>query len=162
MPSPDQVYRLIHAAAPGFADQLRAAAAASHNETELRTVRSAQLRAYSVHLPRVRRPHASLHVIRNVRIPRFEGKPRAPAPGGPVAARACGGRHDVVVPEMKVRELAKHLGSAYPHLRCLFMSGYTANAVAHRGVPDEGVHLVQKPFSARDLAAHVREALASQ
>ncbi len=37
MPSPDQVYRLIHAAAPGFADQLRAAAAASHNEAELRT-----------------------------------------------------------------------------------------------------------------------------
>jgi len=37
MPSPDQVYRRIHAAAPEFAEQLRAAAQASHNEAELRT-----------------------------------------------------------------------------------------------------------------------------
>ena len=39
------------------------------------------------------------------------------------------------------------------------MSGYTADVIAHRGVLDEGVHFIQKPFSMKDLAAKVREAL---
>jgi len=39
------------------------------------------------------------------------------------------------------------------------MSGYTANAIAHRGILDEGVYFIQKPFSIKDLAAKVREAL---
>lgn len=39
------------------------------------------------------------------------------------------------------------------------MSGYTADAIAHRGVLDKGVHFIQKPFSIRELAGKVREAL---
>jgi hypothetical protein len=39
------------------------------------------------------------------------------------------------------------------------MSGYTANVIAHRGVLDDGVHFLQKPFSRRDLALRVHEAL---
>jgi FixJ family two-component response regulator len=39
------------------------------------------------------------------------------------------------------------------------MSGYTANVIAHRGVLDEGVNFIQKPFSKKDLAVKVREAL---
>ena len=39
------------------------------------------------------------------------------------------------------------------------MSGYTANVIAHQGVLDEGVHFIQKPFTNRDLAAAIREAL---
>ena len=39
------------------------------------------------------------------------------------------------------------------------MSGYTADVIAHHGVLDEGVHFIQKPFSMKDLAAKVREAL---
>ena len=66
---------------------------------------------------------------------------------------------DVVMPEMNGRELAKNLLPLYPGLKCLFMSGYTANVIAHHGVLDEGVHFIQKPFSMRDLAAKVREAL---
>jgi DNA-binding response OmpR family regulator len=41
------------------------------------------------------------------------------------------------------------------------MSGYTANVIAHRGVLDDGVHFLQKPFSMKDLAAKVRETLES-
>jgi FixJ family two-component response regulator len=41
----------------------------------------------------------------------------------------------------------------------LFMSGNTANAIAHHGVLDEGVPFIQKPFSIQDLATKVREAL---
>ena len=66
---------------------------------------------------------------------------------------------DVVMPEMNGRDLAKNLLALYPHLKCLFTSGYTANVIAHHGVLDENVQFIQKPFSRKDLAAKVREAL---
>jgi len=39
------------------------------------------------------------------------------------------------------------------------MSGYTSNVIAHRGVLEEGVNFIQKPFSKKELAAKVRAAL---
>ncbi|BBO83284.1 hypothetical protein DSCO28_38500 [Desulfosarcina ovata subsp. sediminis] len=66
---------------------------------------------------------------------------------------------DVVMPGMNGRDLAKRLLSIHSHLRCLFMSGYTANVIAHHGVLDEGVNFIQKPFSKEQLGAKVREAL---
>jgi len=47
----------------------------------------------------------------------------------------------------------------YPDVKRLIMSGYTANVIAHRGVLEDGVDFIQKPFSMNDLAAKVREAL---
>jgi CheY-like chemotaxis protein len=67
---------------------------------------------------------------------------------------------DVVMPEMNGRDLARNLLGLYPHLKRLYMSGYTANVIAHHGVLDEGVNFIQKPFSRRVLAEKVREALA--
>jgi PAS domain S-box-containing protein len=69
---------------------------------------------------------------------------------------------DVVMPEMNGRLLAKHLRTLNPGLLCLFMSGYTANVIAHHGVLDEGVHFIQKPFSLHALAAKIREALTTE
>ena len=66
---------------------------------------------------------------------------------------------DVVMPEMNGLELANELQAHYPDLKGMFMSGYTANAIAHHGVLDEGVHFIQKPFSKRDLAIIVRKVL---
>ena len=66
---------------------------------------------------------------------------------------------DVVMPGMNGRELAKKLEPIIPDLTCLFMSGYTADVIAHRGVLDEGVYFIQKPFSMQTLAGKVREAL---
>ena len=68
---------------------------------------------------------------------------------------------DVVMPNMNGRELAMHLSQIKPGLRCLYMSGYTANVIAHHGVLDEGVLFLPKPFSVRDLADKVREAMTS-
>ena len=68
---------------------------------------------------------------------------------------------DIVMPEMNGRHLADQLCSVKPELKCLFMSGYTANAIAHRGILEEGVHFIQKPFSIKDLSVKVREALES-
>jgi two-component system cell cycle sensor histidine kinase/response regulator CckA len=66
---------------------------------------------------------------------------------------------DVVMPEMNGRVLARNLLLVFPHLRRLFMSGYTADVIAHQGILDEGVHFIQKPFSTETLAAEVRGAL---
>ena len=66
---------------------------------------------------------------------------------------------DVVMPEMNGRDLAKKLLALHPYLKCLFMSGYTANVIAHHGVLDKGISFLPKPFSRKDLAAKVRETL---
>jgi two-component system cell cycle sensor histidine kinase/response regulator CckA len=66
---------------------------------------------------------------------------------------------DVVMPEMSGWDLAQLLGKVRPALKVLFTSGYTADVISHRGVLDEGVHFLQKPFSMRDLAFKVREVL---
>jgi len=68
---------------------------------------------------------------------------------------------DVVMPGMNGHALARQLRARHPGLKVLFMSGYTADAIAHRGVLDSGVHFIQKPFSRNDLAAKVRETLDS-
>jgi PAS domain S-box-containing protein len=66
---------------------------------------------------------------------------------------------DVVMPDMNGRDLLKELNAFNPEVKCLFMSGYTANVIAHHGVLDEGVHFIQKPFSLPDLANKVRMVL---
>ena len=66
---------------------------------------------------------------------------------------------DVVMPEMNGRDLAKNLLLLYPNLKRLFMSGYTAIVIAHHGVLDKSVNFIQKPFSKKDLATKVKEAL---
>ncbi len=66
---------------------------------------------------------------------------------------------DVVMPGMNGHELSRRLVETQPGLGCLFMSGYTANVIAHRGILDEGVHFLQKPFAMQALAIKVREAL---
>jgi signal transduction histidine kinase/ActR/RegA family two-component response regulator len=69
---------------------------------------------------------------------------------------------DVVMPEMNGRDLARNLLSLYPDLKRLFMSGYTANVIAHHGVLDEGVNFIQKPFTMQDLAAKIRNVLVDE
>jgi len=66
---------------------------------------------------------------------------------------------DVVMPEMNGRELAERLSAIRPNLKCLYMSGYTADVIAHRGIIDEGVSFIQKPFLSDDFAARVRQVL---
>jgi|GEM_PF-276476 len=63
---------------------------------------------------------------------------------------------DVVMPEMSGRNLSDQIHNLYPSIKTLFMSGYTANVIAHNGVLDEGVKFIQKPFSSHDLGIKVR------
>ncbi len=66
---------------------------------------------------------------------------------------------DVVMPEINGRDLAKQLLTLYPQFKALFMSGYTADVIARRGVLDHGVSYIQKPFSLNELSLKVREVL---
>jgi len=66
---------------------------------------------------------------------------------------------DMVMPEMNGSDLAKQMISLYPNLKCLFMSGYTANVVVHNDILDKGMNFIPKPFSMKELDAGVREAL---
>jgi len=66
---------------------------------------------------------------------------------------------DVVMPGMNGRELAEQLRAIRPNLRCLYMSGYTADVITHRGILDEGVNFIQKPFGSDGFAAKVRQVL---
>lgn len=66
---------------------------------------------------------------------------------------------DVVMPQMNGRDLSKKILRMYPGLKCLFMSGYTANVIAHHGILDTGVQFINKPFSKQDLATKVRDVL---
>lgn len=68
---------------------------------------------------------------------------------------------DVIMPGMNGRVLTEKLLANRPKMKCLFMSGYTANVISHHGVLDDGVHFIQKPFAKRELAAKIRQALSS-
>jgi len=68
---------------------------------------------------------------------------------------------DVIMPEMNGKDLAELLLISHPNLKCLFMSGYTANVIAGHGVLDKGINFIQKPFSVKDLSIKVRETLMS-
>jgi two-component system, cell cycle sensor histidine kinase and response regulator CckA len=63
------------------------------------------------------------------------------------------------MPEMSGPELAGRTDILCPRLKHLFMSGYTADVMARRGILDEGILFIQKPFSMKDLAAGVRAAM---
>jgi two-component system cell cycle sensor histidine kinase/response regulator CckA len=66
---------------------------------------------------------------------------------------------DVVMPGMNGKELAEKIKLIHPGLKCVFMSGYTADVIAHHGVLEEGVDFINKPFSIKELASKVRKAL---
>ena len=66
---------------------------------------------------------------------------------------------DVVMPGMNGKELKDKIKVKYPAIKVLFMSGYPADIVAHRGVLEEGVEFLQKPFTQILLAKKIREVL---
>jgi signal transduction histidine kinase len=66
---------------------------------------------------------------------------------------------DVIMPQMTGRDVWQTISQARPDLKCLFMSGYAADVISHRGVLEAGVHFLQKPFTQEALAEKVRETL---
>ena len=67
---------------------------------------------------------------------------------------------DVIMPKMGGPELALRLAAGNPEMRVLFISGYTENAVIHKGMLEPGLHHLAKPFTPDALARKVSEVLA--
>jgi two-component system, cell cycle sensor histidine kinase and response regulator CckA len=68
---------------------------------------------------------------------------------------------DVVMPEMNGRELAGRIAQLRPGMKVLFMSGYSSEIVARRGIMEKGMQFIQKPFDMTVLHAKIRETLAA-
>jgi len=68
---------------------------------------------------------------------------------------------DVIMPEMNGRALAERLMALRPGLKCLFISGYTADVIARGGVLEDGLHFIQKPFATVEIAGKIRQTLES-
>jgi CheY-like chemotaxis protein len=67
---------------------------------------------------------------------------------------------DVVLPGgANGRDVAETLLQRHQGLRVVFMSGYDRDSVVHNGRLDEGVELLEKPFSAEKLLRKVRAVL---
>ena len=69
---------------------------------------------------------------------------------------------DVMLPGgMDGVELAHEARRRRPHLPVLYASAYSATALEHQGRLDGSAHLIQKPFTRRDLAAKIAALLES-
>ena len=58
---------------------------------------------------------------------------------------------DVVMPGMNGKEMADRIKAMNPEIKVLFMSGYTADIVAQRGIVEEGLFYIQKPLDMMEL-----------
>lgn len=66
---------------------------------------------------------------------------------------------DVVLPGLSGPKLAHQVAARHPHIKVLFVSGYTADAIMHHGVLESGVEFLSKPFTPSVLATKVRATL---
>lgn len=67
----------------------------------------------------------------------------------------------VVTPGTNGRELAERLLAVHPNVKVLFMSGYSDELIAHRGVLGVSV-LIQKPCNRKALLGRIREPLGAR
>ncbi len=66
---------------------------------------------------------------------------------------------DVVMPKMNGREIYEEIRRVEPGIRFVFISGYTADVMFSKGIPEKDVDFLAKPFLKADLLRKVREAL---
>ena len=66
---------------------------------------------------------------------------------------------DVVMPTLGGGRLAQEVDDISPHMKVLYTSGYTDDAIVRQGVLQDGVAFIAKPFTPVALAEKVREVL---
>jgi len=66
---------------------------------------------------------------------------------------------DVVLRGLSGRDLAELLSTRRPDMKVIYMSGYTDEVIAHRGILKAGIPFIQKPFTVVSLSRKVREVL---
>jgi CheY-like chemotaxis protein len=66
---------------------------------------------------------------------------------------------DTVMPKLSGREVTSQLVRTHPHLKVIFISGYTDDAVVRHGILEASVPFLQKPFTPDTLARKLRDVL---
>jgi len=66
---------------------------------------------------------------------------------------------DMVMPGMSGRDLADKILEIRPDIKILFMSGYANNISSIGNSRDKKINFIQKPFTIKDMALKIREAL---
>ena len=66
---------------------------------------------------------------------------------------------DVIMPEINGKILSQRIKNIRPDIKTIFMSGYTANIVVHRGVLEEKMNFINKPFSMDKLLRMIQEVI---
>ena len=69
---------------------------------------------------------------------------------------------DVIMPEMNGKDLSGKIAELHPGIKHLFMSGYTADIIAHHGVLEDGVNFLQKPFSLSRFSSKLEEIMGQE
>ena len=102
-----------------------------------------------------------------VELLRAQGYTVLEAAGGPDAVRLVQETEkvidllvtDVVMPEMSGKDVAIRLKELRPTIRVLYVSGYTADEIDHRGALEGGIAFLQKPYTSETLIRKVRSVL---
>ncbi len=68
---------------------------------------------------------------------------------------------DVIMPKLNGKELAERMLAVQPGIKVAYMSGYATDIIAARGLLEDGVQLLQKPFTTEALTRKLREILDS-
>ncbi|MCL4818208.1 MAG: response regulator [Vicinamibacteria bacterium] len=140
-------------------------ALAGQREAEAPATATEELRGGSETVLVVEDEPAMLEVTRDVLVDLGYRVLATSSPGEALSIAAAEGDRldllvtDLVMPLMNGRELAALLQARHPRLRCVFVSGYTADIVTQRGIVEPGVQLLSKPFTASELAARVRKVM---
>jgi len=66
---------------------------------------------------------------------------------------------DVIMPGMSGQDLSLQMARRCPAIKTIFISGFTADVIAQRGILPEHCHFLSKPFSRNHLASKIREVL---
>jgi PAS domain S-box-containing protein len=69
---------------------------------------------------------------------------------------------DVVMPKKNGKEVVEEIQKTHPDVNVLFMSGYTADIIHHKGLADKGINFISKPMQQDNLLRKIREVLESE
>lgn len=62
---------------------------------------------------------------------------------------------DLIMPKLNGKEFVKKV-KIRPHIKVIYVSGYTDNHIVHEGLLEKGVNFINKPFSIETLASRIR------
>jgi PAS domain S-box-containing protein len=66
---------------------------------------------------------------------------------------------DVVMPKKSGREAYEEIQQIRPDVQAIFISGYTKNIIQDKGILNEEVNFISKPFHPKDILEKIREVL---